>query len=190
MTHPSSRDPAPSPTHPRVVIRSAGALVVAFALLLVGGGVVNAATRVFSDPNDSPTIDIRKVHVSYRDWLRIRVEHDGRIAVGQVYAFWIDTRPRNPGPEYYDAFRPNAEVPQLERVSGFGDRTRTPVRCQKRNATANVGTPHADITFHVAGSCLGDPKRVRVSVHFVNADRSSADWAPAARRLYTWVHRD
>lgn len=159
-------------------------------LLLVCGGVANAAKRTFTDPNDSPTIDIRKVHVSYRDWLRVRVEHDGRIRVGQIYAFWIDTRRRNPGPEYYAAFRPNAEVPTLERVSGFGDRTKTPTTCQQIDAGANAGRPHGDVTFKVAGSCLGNSKRVRLSVHFINANGSSADWAPAARQLYPWVHRN
>jgi hypothetical protein len=170
-------------------MRAAGAVVVAFVLLFVSGGVVNAATRVFTDPNDSPNIDIRKVHVSYRHWLRVRVEHDGRVATGQTYAFWIDTRRHNAGPEYYAAFSPNAEVPPLDRVSGFRDPTKTPTTCQDIDAGANIGRPHGDVTFRVAGHCLGNPHRVRISIHFVKANGSSADWAPATRRFYPWVHR-
>ena len=189
MTHLPIQLPFHGASSPRPVLRSLAAGMTAFALLLVSGGMVNAATRTFTDPNDSPTIDIRKVHVTYRDSLRLRVEHDGRIAVGQMYAFWIDTRRRNPGPEYYAAFRPNAEVPPLKRVSGFGDRTKTKVTCHRMAGGANALRPHGDVTFKVAGGCLGNPKRVRVSIHFIKANGSSADWAPAARRLYPWVQR-
>jgi hypothetical protein len=155
---------------------------------VVGGGVVDAATRVFADPDDSRTIDIRKVHVTYRDSLRVRVEHDGRLAIGQIYAFWIDTRPHDAGPEYYVAFRPNAEIPPLRRVSGFRDRSKTPTRCLRMEGAANALRPYGDVTLRVAGSCLGNPSRVRISVEFIKVN-GSADWAPAFRRLCPWVHR-
>lgn len=189
MTLSPVRTIAPPPTHPRTRVRSVAAVVLASALLVVSGGVVNAATRVFTDPNDAPAIDIRKVHVTYRGLLRVRVEHDGRLAIGQLYAFWIDTRRRNAGPEYYAAFRPNSDNLSLKRVSGFGDRTKTSTTCKRIDGGANALRPHGDVTFRVAGKCLGNPNRVRTSVHFFTTNGSSADWAPAHRRLYPWVNR-
>src|SRR5262249_55674859 len=114
----------------------------------------------------------------------------GRVRAGQLYAFWIDTRPRNAGPEYYAVARPNGKAPVLDRVSGFGDRTKTPKKCGLIGGGANPDAPHAVVTFVVAASCLGDPKRIRIAIHFLNADGSSADWAPAVRRFYPGVRRN
>jgi hypothetical protein len=189
MTLPPVRTRAPLPTHRHTRIRSIATVALASALLVVSGGVVHAATHVFTDPDDAPTIDVRKVHVSYRGSLRVRVEHDGRMAIGQLYAFWIDTRRRNAGPEYYAAFRPNSDNLSLKRVSGFGDRTKTSTTCKRIDGGANALRPHGDVTFRVAGKCLGNPNRVRTSVHLFKTNGSSADWAPAHRRLYPWVNR-
>jgi hypothetical protein len=169
--------------------RTVGTAVLTVALLVVSGGA-SAATRTFTDPDDSDTIDIRAVRVAYANWMRVRVKHDGPIEAGQVYAFWIDTRRRNPGPEYYTSFRPNAEVEPLNRVSGFNDPTRTPIACEKVAAAADIGRPRAAVRLRVGGDCLGDPDRVRISVNFRNPDGLSADWAPARRQLYPPVRRD
>lgn len=171
------------------VVRPLAAIAWAITLLLLSGGVASAATRVFTDPNDSHTIDIRKAHVTLGRSLGVAVEHGGRVRSGQRYVFWIDTRRRNPGPEYYAAARPNGAVPTLARVAGFGDRTKTPKSCRLIGGGANPDAPRAVVTFEAAGRCLSDPKRVRIAIHFLNADGSSADWAPAARRFYPRVHR-
>ncbi len=185
MTH----EPVHAAPRPRTASRAAATTVLGLALALVGGGAV-ADTRVVNDPDDSRTIDIRKVRIVHgHDWLRVRVEHDGHVRAGQLYVFWIDTRPRNPGPEYYASFRPNAEVPPLQRVSGFGDRTKTSTGCEQVGGTADIMRPHQDVTFRVATACLHHPRRVRVSVHVFGTDGASRDWAPGFRRLSPWVPR-
>src|SRR3954447_1935660 len=139
--------------HSRTAVRPLAAIALAITLLLLSGGVVSAATRVFKDPDDSRTIDIRKAHVTLGRSLGVAVEHGGRVRSGQLYAFWIDTRRRNAGPEYYAAARPNGAIPTLARVSGFGDRTKTSKSCRFIGGGADPDAPRAVVTFETAGSC-------------------------------------
>ena len=165
----------------RRLVGACGSVILALLMLLMTAGSGSAATRRFTDPNDSPGLDIHRVRVSYADWLRVRVRYDGPIRVGQTYGIWIDTRPRHPGPEYYFGFIPWSEVGNLQRVSGFGDTTKTNTKCQK--VDGGVNEDQHIIGFAVAGTCLREPKRIRISVQFQRPNGTSADWAPAFRRF-------
>lgn len=171
----------------RRLVSAFGSVILALLMLLVTAGAGSAATRRFTDPNDSPGLDIHRVRVSYADWLRVRVKYDGPIRVGQTYGIWIDTRPGNPGPEYYFGFIPWSEVGNLQRVSGFADTTKTNTKCQQ--VAGGVNEEQHIVRFAVAGTCLRDPKRIRISVQFQRPSGTDADWAPAFRRFYPGIPR-
>jgi len=174
-------------TTTRRTVRTTGVLLLALALTLVSAGLAIAGTRHFTDPNDSRGIDVRTVGVQYAHWLRVRASYDGGIRVRQQYVIWIDTNPRNRGPELYFGNIPWSEVGSLQRVSGFRDRTRSLTPCQKLTGGVNERT-HT-LSWAVAGSCLGNPSRVRIAVQLIRPDGSDSDWAPGFHRMSPWVPR-
>lgn len=174
-------------TTTRRTVRAAGVTLLTLVLITLSAGLAIAGSRHFTDPNDARGIDIRSVGVQYAHWLRVKASYDGRIRVGQTYAIWIDTNPRNRGPEFYFGNIPWSEVGSLQRVSGFGDKTKTLTTCAKVDGGVNEQT--RTIGWAVAGTCLGNPKRVRIAVQFLRPNGSTSDWAPGFRRLYPWVHR-
>lgn len=147
-----------------------------------------AETESFTDANDRKGFDIRVVKVRYGDRLTIRVDHDGKIAVGQKYKFWIDTRPRDKGPEFSFVFAPNSDFARFRRVDGFADRGRAVKKCgQEWGGSADIFKPHRDVVAIVGVGCLRTPARVRVSAQLVV--NGEDDWAPRYRRLYGRVTR-
>ena len=171
----------------RRTLRAASVALLALVLTFLGAGLAYAGGKHFTDPNDSRGIDIRAVGVRYAHWLRVQATYDGHLKVKQTYVIWIDTNARNRGPEFYFGNIPWSEVGSLQRVSGFRDRTRTLTKCEKVDGGVNEQT--RTIGWAVAGSCLGNPKRVRVAVQLVRPNGTDSDWAPGLRRLYPWVHR-
>ena len=166
-----------------------GFSTIVVALLLVGlAGPATAARARFADANDHRGFDIRVVKVAYGDALTVRVVHDGKVAIGQTYKFWIDTKSKNAGPEYSFAFRPNSDFLRLRRIEGFSGSGSEVTGCdQARRASANIFRPHRDVWARIAGRCLGAPSRVRVSAQLVVSGRD--DWAPGFHRFYPWVKR-
>jgi hypothetical protein len=163
-------------------------LSIAFVILAVAGPA-SAATRRFSDAADASGIDIRSVRVHYGDWLRITAAQDGRVRLRQTYRFWVDTKPSNPGPEYYYMFHPNTDSGVFKKVDGFRDSTKQSVRCGRAwGGTADAFRPHQPVVALVSGRCLGDAATVRVSMRFTE-ENGSGDWAPGFHALSRWVSR-
>jgi hypothetical protein len=157
-------------------------------LLLAFAGPATAARARFTDANDHQGFDIRVVKVAYGDALRLRLVHDGEVAIGQKYRFWLDTRAKNPGPEYSFAFTPNSDFLRLRRVDDFSGSGSQVTTCQRGwGASANIFQPRRGVTAHIAGRCLGAPSRIRVSVQLVVSGRD--DWAPRFHHFYPWVAR-
>lgn len=175
--------------HPGRRPLTVGLATVGCLAAFVVGSVAPAGAEVghFRDPDDRVGLDVRMVHVRYGDNLRIRVEHDGRLAAGQVYRFWVDTVAKDPGPEFYYGFRPNSDSIKLRRVDDFGV-AGPKVACDGDRAWANFLKPRSDVKALLPAACLGDASPVRVSVRFVNLD-GSGDWAPEARAFYDWVEQ-
>lgn len=176
-------------TRPRSGRARRGFSTLVVALLLVGfAGPADAARARFTDANDHHGFDIRVVKVAYGDALRVRAVHDGKVAIGQTYKFWIDTRSKDAGPEYSFAFRPNSDFLRLRRVDGFSGSGSQVTTCDRgRRASADIFRPHRDVWARIAGRCLGAPSHVRVSVQLVVRGRD--DWAPGLHRFYRWVER-
>jgi hypothetical protein len=170
-------------------LRGARLLLCILFVVLASAAPATAATMRFSDPADAPGIDIRSVQVHYGDWLRITAAHDGHVRLRQTYRFWLDTKPANPGPEYYYMFHPNTDSAVFKKVDGFRDSTKTAVRCGRAwGGTADAFRPHQPVVALVAGRCLGDAAKVRVSMRFTE-ESGSGDWAPGFHMLSRWVSR-
>jgi hypothetical protein len=164
------------------------AMVVVVALSLAPAPA-RADTTVFDDPvGDSTSVDISRVRVVHRDALTVRVRSAVPLAVGQVYAFWIDVG-RGPRPNYHLSFEPNTEFDDtLGLVRSFGDRPSRFVPCPRLRARADFlsGRP---VSIRVPRRCLGDPRRVRVAVRFEDDGTDGVDSAPARRTFGPWVER-
>ncbi|MGZ5398693.1 MAG: hypothetical protein ACXWDM_01685 [Nocardioides sp.] len=163
-------------------------LLVALLALLLSTGPATAAKERFTDANDRRGFDVRVVKVNYGARLNIRLVHDGKIAVGQQYRYWIDTKPKNVGPEYVFAFEPNSDSAGLQRVNGFSD-TGTAVRgCRQLwGGSADIFQPRRDVLAMVGPRCLDRPTRVRVSVQVKVSGRD--DWAPDFHKFSARVSR-
>ena len=113
----------------------------------------------------------------------------GRVGFEDLFTFWLDTRPKNPGPEYKVVVVPNSDSFGLLRVDAFGQQG-TPVPCDGLRATADNFTPEW-VSTSVPRSCLRHPGKVRVAVkaRYTDGDTSVVDWAPAKRTFFGWVAR-
>lgn len=170
-----------------------GAAVVAVALLASLSALPSAEadTRRFRDAAGDTGLpaDLTTVRVSNGpDTVKITAR-PGRVEFEDLFVYWLDTRPKNPGPEYKVVVVPNSDAFGLLRVGAFGERG-TPVTCDGLRATADHFTPDR-VSTSVPRSCLRNPGKVRVAVkaRYTDGDASVVDWAPARRSFYGWVAR-
>jgi hypothetical protein len=164
---------------------AAGAVVAALAM----PSAAHADTGSFDDPvGDATSVDITRVRVVHRDAVKVTVRSDVPLAVSQVYSFWIDTG-RGPRPTFRVSFVANAGFDDsLGVVESFGQRPSRFVRCPGMRARADI-FEDAPVSLRVPRACLGEPKRVRVAVKFVDETGGSVDWAPERRTFGPWVAR-
>lgn len=163
----------------------AGAVVAALAV----PGTAHADTGSIDDPaGDATSVDLTRVRVVHRDAVKVTVRSDVPLAVSQVYSFWIDTG-RGPRPTFRVSFVANAGFDDsLGVVESFGQRPSRFVRCPGMRARADI-FEDAPVSLRVPRRCLGDPKRVRVAVKFLDEATGSVDWAPERRTFGPWVAR-
>ena len=161
----------------------AGVVVAAMGL----PGVAQADTGSFDDPvGDGTSVDITRVRVAHENAVKVSVRSAVPLAAGQVYGFWIDTG-RGPRPTYAVKFRANSDFGgQLGVVESFGERPSRFVRCPGLRAHADMFDDRP-VWVRVPRACLGDPRRVRVAVKFVDEIAGSVDWAPERRTFGPWV---
>lgn len=147
-------------------------------------------TRTFYDKAGDTGVraDITKVRVTNGENIKVAVR-PGRLKIGDYFRFWLDTRPKNAGPEYLVEVYPNSDGFGLARVDAFGDKPR-PVRCDGLRATADIYAPDW-VSISVPRSCLRDPGKVRVAVRgsYQYSGGRIVDWAPAKRQFFAWVAR-
>jgi hypothetical protein len=151
----------------------------------------HADTRRFSDRAGDSGLpaDLTTVRVSNgAEVLKVAVR-PGRVQSGDEFTFWLDTRPKNPGPEYEVGLLPNSDGFGMLRVDAFGDQG-TPVRCDDLRGTADIFAP-AWVSIVVPRSCVRRPGKVRVAVQarYADGNRGVVDWAPARRTFFGWVAR-
>jgi hypothetical protein len=194
----SSVGPDPSSERPRTrrkpstrVVRGSAVVGVTVLASLALLQPASADTRRFSDPNGDTGLpaDITTVRVTNGSE-RVKVKaRPGRVEFEDFFTYWLDTRPKNPGPEYRVDVVPNSDAFGLTRVDAFGEQG-TPVPCDGLRATADNSNPEW-ISISVPRSCLENPGKVRVAVkaRYTDGDTSVVDWAPAKRKFFGWVAR-
>jgi ribosomal protein S28E/S33 len=168
------------------------ALAAASVLLsLTALSPAHADTTIFRDRLGDTGVrgDITTVRVKHGAYRVTVAVSPGRVKIGDFFRFWLDTRAGNAGPEYKVEVYPNSDGIGLMRVDAFGQ-TGVRVRCDGLRATADIYAP-AEVSISVPRSCLGTPRKVRVSVRGEYAYRGPnvVDWAPARRTFFAWVPR-
>lgn len=165
----------------RVAAITAGA-ALSFAAAMAPA---QADTKSFSDPKPH----ITKVTVKHGSTNVKITTKTGKYRIGSYFIVYLDTDPSNKGPEYRNDIYPNSEVAPLKRVEKFGDQGRT-VRCDGLRASADA-YGSKKVTLTVPRSCLGDPRKVRVSVrgYFDVKGPNVIDWAPGKKKFTGWVRR-
>jgi hypothetical protein len=159
------------------------------ALLVGAVAPALGASATFPDPVDTPGgADVTSMKVTHENRVKVVLRHTGledHAAVDLTY--WLDTKPRNAGPEYVVWFAANAGGFDVRRVDGWRDRGRA-VDCDRYRARADVFTDDP-IMMWVHRSCLGNPKKVRVGVKVreIEEGTTTVDWVPGKRELSDWV---
>ena len=168
------------------VVRTAavvGVTVMASVTLLPPA---SAEIRRFSDPNGDTGLasDLTTVKVINGSELVEVKARPGRVEFGDFFTYWLDTRPKNAGPEYRIDVVPNSDAFGITRVDAFG-RQGIPVPCGGLRARADHFAPEW-ISISVPRSCLENPGRVRVAVkaRYTADETSVVDWAPAKRKFF------
>lgn len=148
----------------------------------------SADVRDFADPPRAApgAIDIRNVRVDNATArpssiiVRVRLRD---IDFGDGMTVYVDTRPRNAGPEYkIEAFADSEFV--LRRVDTWAARGRN-VRCDDDRVSMTQSSRRARFVF--PRTCVANPGRVRIAVHAFR--EGSSDWAKARRTWLGFVRR-
>lgn len=160
---------------------------VATATLLTSAAFIPTASadvEVFPDTGGH----ITSVRVSHGSSNVAVTARDAEMEFTTYYRFWLDTDPKDPGPEYKTEVYPNSDGMALQKVENFSSEG-TNVRCGGYRAIADAyGPEYAKII--VPRSCLGNPSKVRVSVTgFYDENPDVVDWAPGTRKFTPWVYR-
>lgn len=179
------------------IARTIAAVGAALAMTLAVAPPAGAAVRVVHDQagdgsdgagSGGPRIwgDIGKVRINHGPRvvrLTVLPAKGGQLA--DFYDFWVDTKPRNRGPEYVGTVSlevvPTADVRHTGRFGHFG-----PVSCEVRTASYDPDAQTVKVVF--PRRCFGKPARLRVSTQS-SMEYENADWAPARRVFGPWVPR-
>jgi hypothetical protein len=168
----------------------ATAIVCALAATALAPWAAQAETRKFGDPagDSGEATDIRRVVVRYEHRLRITVRYPGDTLEGSSRVhYWIDTRRRNPGPEYFVEVLPNTELGDLLRVDTWSTADGEAVDCPSLRAYADIFAEKPRTWVSMRPRCVGAPGTVRVAV--VTRDGASRDWVERRRTFTAAVHR-
>jgi hypothetical protein len=163
----------------------------AVGLMLADGALAPAASaetvrikdpRHDARPNDGSG-DMSQLRIKHGpQLLGFAVRHRGA-SLTNVYHFSVDTDVADPGPEYVvhvvTEVSPRVSVTRVEDFGEEGD-----VVCELR--TSSLDIRRAVLRAAVPRSCLGDPARVRISLHAFD-DHEGDDYLPAPRRFTRWV---
>jgi hypothetical protein len=170
-------------------LRRAGA--VAAAALIPAAVLVPAAHADIATFPDVAS-HITSVRVSHGPTTVGVTAFDDENTFGNLYRFWLDTNPNDPGPEYKTEIYPDSDGFSLQKVANFAS-PGIKIACRGFRAQASPDGP-IPAKIIVPRSCLGTPSKVRVAVvGYYNEDDDDAvdvvDWAPGEERLYPWVNR-
>jgi hypothetical protein len=159
---------------------------ITFAAVAVPAGGAAAATQLFPDDtgdtasrSDIGWVEVGNNHRRDRFALRVGLS---RVVYGASLTVWVDSRPRNAGPEFRMVAHADSEW-QLYRVDRWGQRGAPTDTCgQVRYSKA---TPQL-ASWRTTRTCLDVRRGVRVAVRVRDAGHG-VDWAPARRHFFDRV---
>ncbi len=164
-----------------------GATLLALSLLASFAALqpAHADTRTFVDKGAHLTT-VKVSHGASNVTVKANV---GPMTFGSYFTFWLDTNAKNSGPEYKMVIYPNSDGMSVLRVGNFTDAGRS-IRCDGFRASADIFGPQV-VSITVPRSCIGYPRKVRVSVraYYDVPGLNVIDWAPGKRQFFCWVHR-
>ncbi len=167
--------------------------VVATTMALTPVAQAHADVQRFTDArNDSASsVDIRSVRVdnssAARQKVIVSVRQD-RVHLGDSIQIYLDTRRRDPGPEYAIGGAPSSEYFMYHQERWKGRGRLVPFRCRySLKIHENTDRTRAVIPR----ACLDFPGKVRVAVQAQRGFRpvTSRDWAKAKRTWFQPVAR-
>lgn len=168
--------------------------LAALALAAPAGAAMSVTTDPAGDlrfVRQGHSGDITKVRVVHGPQaLRTTVRHAPDSGITDIYLVWIDTDPRNPGPEYRAGAGAEIEQAGVTKVDGWGRSEGTSVRCAGASVDFDFegAEPGAPVRMSFPRSCLGNPDRVRVCVATEpDFPFKRIDWAPGKRAFGPWV---
>ncbi len=191
-------------TKGRRSLRATVLAAVAAVLMTTTAGVASGETvRVFDkvgdgvrytgDPQRSRKADVQRFRVDHKHRkVRFRLYNAKGGTFGDFTDVWVDTDPRNPGPERLITFVAETGTFGVSKVDRFFNANNPkagghgPGTCGndypvRRYRVIDAGIPRA---------CFGYPKRLRVSVQTAHDGfEVRRDWAPGIRRFSRWVGR-
>lgn len=178
---------------------------LAATLVLTMAGTASAETvRVFDkvgdgirhagDPPKSRHGDIQRFRVDHK-WRKIRFRlYASKGGTFQEFTdVWVDTDPRDPGPERLITFVAETGQFGVNKVDRFFDANKPKNRKHIGRETCSNDYPtrrYRVIDAGIPRACFGYPKKVRVSVQTAaEGHEVRRDWAPGPRQFSRWVAR-
>jgi hypothetical protein len=169
--------------------RIVAAAVATAAAVSLAAMPANAGSREFKD-GDRPGQDIASMDVWYSDSSLMIATDVGKIKARDLYTAWVDTNPKDAGPEYKMEMLPNSDYLDLRRVGSFSDKGKvvTAKQCPNFTGWADIFEESGWTAFEIDRKCLGNAKQVRVSFRAKFANKKvGTDWIPGGKKFTPWV---
>lgn len=169
----------------RRTIRGAAITVAGLLAVAAVSAPAQADTKTFNDGGGYLT-KVKVAHGAKKVTVRAQV---GTLTIGSYYTFWLDTLPKNAGPEYKVVIYPNSDGMSVLKVGSFKSAGKA-VKCRGFRASADIFGPKV-VSIKVPRSCIGNPAKVRVSVRasYAVPGPNVIDWGPGKKKFFGWVRR-
>jgi hypothetical protein len=170
--------------------------VLAAAVVLVApatAGTIRMHDAVGDDATGHGHGDIKWMQVHYgADRLRITMKFPRSGDMAFFQDMYVDTQPKNPGPEVSIGTNGDFEGWGVSLVDGWGI-PHGKERCSGAAGSADFDLAHHRIRFSVPRTCLmprgaAQPPRIRMALATRSETDRTYDWLPARKTFGRWVH--
>jgi hypothetical protein len=167
----------------------AGVVGLAVACVVSVPTTASAATKTFDDPagDSGSATDIRTVTVTYEARLKVVATYPDSTLKGSFLRYWLNTAPKNPGPEYLVTVVPNSDSFGISKIKRFGQIHGQAVDCAGFRAKADIFSEKPRTWIRIPARCLGEPGRIAVAVQTRHGKQS--DWVKAPQTFLAFVRQ-